>query len=535
MDFRQVFRWLILFIPCYSLIAIISLLFEVYDPMISFFIAVIASISVYHIFKDVWLKFINFDKSLVVPIIGIILLALVFRHPPYKMIHGGQDQGLYVNMSAHFQRGDETCFNDEFRNSIKDLELQKIYDKNRFPTKYQPGTYDAECENEIVFQFYHLFPLWMSGFGELFGDASRYYALTFFALISLLGLTLLLFELTGSKPISILFGLFLALNPLHAFFSKWPVTEIPALAFTSIGLWLFVRTWNSLKSITQKEIVIFTFFSSVFFSLYFFTRISGFIFAPFIFFLLSLGIWKQIFNKPLQALCLFIFSGTAIVLYLISIFYGLEFSPNYSNRIYEITFSKLSGFYLPLILILTSTIVIFYLISIKKNLEIQVKLEKQITNGINILFPILFCLIILLGAEKIFSNEALYNGHNWRYALMKFTFPSLLIYSGVILIPISAIIYFRNYKYKFNSVFLIFLFAPIVYKLYLNPSIPYQFYYSRYLVSELLPYSLLFVFYLFKFIKMKWAVIFTCIGLIIPSYLSIQQVGVEEGQKAMKF
>jgi 4-amino-4-deoxy-L-arabinose transferase-like glycosyltransferase len=68
----------------------------------------------------------------------------------------------------------------------------------------------------------------MAIFGEVFGDSNRYYSTVFFAILSILALYLLTFELTGNGLLAWSVGALLALTPLHAFFSKFPATEVVA-------------------------------------------------------------------------------------------------------------------------------------------------------------------------------------------------------------------------------------------------------------------------------------------------------------------
>jgi hypothetical protein len=142
---------------------------------------------------------------------------------------GGQDQGVYVNMSKAFEDRGEVFQIDQVRNKLKQENIKTIYDasnlgngvveKNKYEGGFLPGVYIVDKANsKNVFQFYHLHPLWMAIFGKIFGDHNRVYALVFFSLISIISFYLLAFELTNNRGLAFITGCFLAINPLHVFF-----------------------------------------------------------------------------------------------------------------------------------------------------------------------------------------------------------------------------------------------------------------------------------------------------------------------------
>ena len=145
-----------------------------------------------------------------------MLAALLFRAEPFLPLHGGQDQGVYVSMSAHLQREGSVFIDDPVPAALPNEQARNIYDSrlswNRGQS-LQPGIYLSRTRGDYVFQFYHLHPLWMATFAEWFGDGARFYSLTFFSLLSIAGIALLLFEMTGSRLAALVVGLLLALNP----------------------------------------------------------------------------------------------------------------------------------------------------------------------------------------------------------------------------------------------------------------------------------------------------------------------------------
>jgi len=55
----------------------------------------------------------------------ILLAALIFRVGPYLYLPGGQDQGLYVSMSATYEKKGSTFITDKVREKAIELGLEK--------------------------------------------------------------------------------------------------------------------------------------------------------------------------------------------------------------------------------------------------------------------------------------------------------------------------------------------------------------------------------------------------------------------------
>ena len=172
----------------------------------------------------------------------LMLVCLFFRLPAYHYVLGGQDEGIYVNVAHHIARTGAVAVEDTAMERLDDPGLVTTYLKENRGGSYLPGIYTPEPDSpKLTFQFYHLFPVWMAFFEGLFGAAAAVYALTFFSCLSVLFMYRLALAISGSRIAAMVAGTLLALNPLHAFFSKFPVTEVPALAFSLIGLTSLVR------------------------------------------------------------------------------------------------------------------------------------------------------------------------------------------------------------------------------------------------------------------------------------------------------
>ncbi len=98
----------------------------------------------------------------------IILMAILMRYPSAPYVSGGQDQGVYVNMAAQYERTGKNFIQDNVRRSAQEVGLGNYYDEynqrntskaipEKFEGQHLPGIYISNLEkSEYVFQFYPL-------------------------------------------------------------------------------------------------------------------------------------------------------------------------------------------------------------------------------------------------------------------------------------------------------------------------------------------------------------------------------------------
>lgn len=292
----------------------------------------------------------------VFPILLLVLLAaLLFRVEPFRTMHGGQDQGLYVGMSGYLQREGSVFIDDPLPDALPDRRSQEIYEAGLltdppFGAAMQPGVYYSQTRGDYVFQFYHLQPLWMATFAEIFGDGARFHALTFFGLLSVLGLCLLTFELTGSRLAVLAAGLLLAVNPLHAYFSRFPVTEVVALGFSSVGFYYLARALRGMRgSAPGAAVTSLLALAAASMSLVFFVRITGFLYLPALVLLFGVGVRSTLDGRRGEGRRIVGFCAAVAALYGLSVLYGLAYSPVYALSVYDRTFGRLLGGWWPLL------------------------------------------------------------------------------------------------------------------------------------------------------------------------------------------
>ena len=292
----------------------------------------------------------------IAPVLVLVLLTgLLFRTEPFLSLHGGQDAGVYVSMSAHLQRNGSAFVDDRLPDALPDQRTRDIYRAGlaaepERASSVQPDIYHSPTRGDYVFRFYPLHPLWMATFAELFGDRARFHTLGFFGLLGVLGLSLLAFELTGSRRAAFATGILVATNPLHVFFSRLPVSEAVALAFSSLGFYYLARAFRGMRraapAATTASLAA---LAAACVSLVFFVRITGFPYLPALLPLFGLGVWLTQRNRRACGRQIIGFCAAVAALYGVSVLYGLVYSPGYARSVYGQTFGSVLGDGWPLV------------------------------------------------------------------------------------------------------------------------------------------------------------------------------------------
>ena len=310
----------------------------------------------------------------VAPVLLLVLLTgLLFRTEPFLSLHGGQDQGVYVSMSAHLQRAGSVFVHDRLPDALPDQRSRDIYragvpaDRER-GSSVQPGLHYSPTHGDYAVQLYHLHPLWMATFAELFGDRARFHALGFFGLLGVLGLSLLAFELTGSRRAAFAAGILVATNPLHVFFSRLPASEVVALAFSSLGFYYLARAFRGMRQAAPPSATVtLVSLAAGCVSLVFFVRINGFLYLPALAPLFGLGVWLTLRHRRTSGRQIIAFCAAVAALYGVSMLYGLGHSTADALSVYDRTFGNLLGDGWPLIAAGAAVLVVAGLSEVARN------------------------------------------------------------------------------------------------------------------------------------------------------------------------
>lgn len=433
-------------------------------------------------------------------VVAVVGVGLIFRLPPFEWILGGQDQGVYMNMAMELARTGALSPIDTVLPHLADTAMRDLYLQSNYSPDYLPGVYSRG--EGLTFQFYHLFPVWLALFAGSGDPGTAVYGLTFLSLVSLLAFYRLALLLSGSEKAAFVGAMILAVNPLHAFFSKFPVTEVPTLAFSLLSFGFLascLRREDNGVGGAQLGLSIATL------GLVFLTRISGFMYMPFLYCVSIAAV--VLLQDQRQRRVLFIWSAAGAWLYALSVLYGLEWSRPYSMDIYQVSFGRVFGarwlYALAGIAVIASVAWVLVLLLVRSD-RMAGPLKRIASLAISTL-PFVGALVFVLGLYKAYKlgfTDA-YAMNEWegrRFQLAgsgwRGFFSASLVVSAVYLSPflwvalVPGLFLSRQPYLRALSFFVI---AFLGYIAVLQWVVPYQPYYARYLVSEFVPYVILLV------------------------------------------
>jgi hypothetical protein len=433
----------------------------------------------------------------------ILLVGLFFRAPPYFYVIGGQDEGVYVNMAEELARTGSLTPHDPVPDTLPEAAADAHYLRDNYqPRQYLPGVYAGDGNPpRLEFQFYHLFPVWMALFAGLFGPQAAVWALTFLALVSILFFHRVALALTGDRRAALAAGLLLAVNPLHAFFSKFPVSEVPLLAFSSMAFAFLARYWRGGARPPGRWLAIATAAMACVFT----TRISGFFYLPFLLLLSAAVLLHESDRRRRRAVQLWVVS--TVCLYAISVCYGLTWSGFYSRDIYQLSFAGLFGDHWSRIVVAAGAAVLAGWVALwaaARSHRVRKSLGDAWAAGRLGLGPVLV-LIMLAGIRKPyllgFTDRYLADPYMVRFGLAGAHWFSVaassLVAAAAYLCPLVflsfiALLLWRRRDAATDLVLMLLSYF-VVHVSLLEWFMPYQPYFARYLVSEFVPWTLLFV------------------------------------------
>ncbi|MBI2463495.1 hypothetical protein HYV57_00890 [Candidatus Peregrinibacteria bacterium] len=471
------FETLILFIFSTSITSVLLLILNHFSSIYAIISGFFLTVLFLQIFNcKIVLADRRFDRYITL----ILLIAVFFNAKPYLYVMGGQDEGLYVNMSSTYERTGSTFIKNNLWTKLSASE-KKLYDAYNH---YHLGIYPTnKSQFEYVYQFYPLHPIWMAIFGKILGSDNRVYSIVFFSLISIVAFFLIAYEISGRKKLpGYLIALFLATNPLFSFFSKFPLSEIVSVAFSSLGFYYLLRYYKRTKEGEWSKIYLFL--SLLSFSNLFFVHIAGFLYMPIFYLLLLLTliyVTDYTSKKHLIIYYFFVFLS-----YFLSIIYGLNYSPTYSRDIYRLELGRL------LVFNPTTQIVLAIILTLAMPF-IAIRFHQRLKSIMNRLLPHLFNLLALLIVLLIPWNlyQAFHSGIDLQTSSSYITMLYLTPF-GVVLFLLGLNKIRKWHKVSF-FLFLVILLLFWLLKAIGSISINYQYYASRYLFSEVLVYFLLLV------------------------------------------
>lgn len=451
-------------------------------------------------------------------ILSLLLVALFFRLPAFDYVLGGQDDGVYMNMAQHIDATGGIAVRDKPLEKIAGSPFESTYlAQNR---KVVPATGSHHTKNvgqyvagvyvksrsgaKLQFQFYHLFSTFMAVVGGVFGASMAVYGLTLFSILSIFLAFRLTLLLTDSELAAAAAALLLAVNPLHVFFSKLPVTAIVAQAFSLAGFYFLALTWKTVEKHSQRAWLA---ISALCFGGIFFTRVTGFLYVPFV---VGLALLFALYTKgrPPHRSVQYWALGV-VALYVLSIGYGFHWSTIYVSDIYTVIASTIFHGHLRAgIVVICALVAMVWL-----TLLIAVRLPRaaQVTRVLvdiarKLVVPTLF-VGTLLGIYKIYllgwtekyrdsgfmfdSRWGIVHSH-WK-SLPASSLGTLFVYLGPLVVPMFLWLAVRRQRTAATEFLRLYAVAFFLYALLVMWVIPYGPFPARYLLTAVVPSLLLYV------------------------------------------
>lgn len=440
---------------------------------------------------------------------ALVLFALFFRLPPINYVSGGQDQGVYVNIAAHVVHTGGIAFDDRVSGRIKDPATAATYRAENAAVNgdFLPGLFerDGQAVPRFQFQFYHLFPVYMATVGGLFGLDASVYALTLLAVLSVLYVYALTLALTGRRKVALAAALLLAVNPLHAFFSRFPVTEVAELCFTAAAAWLLVAGWQQARvsgRVRWPGLLL----SVAALACAFLVRMSGFMYIPTI---LLIGTVAAIHESNAAARrVVLVWALLANAAYAASVVYGDLYSTVYARWELNSAFGRMLGpHWRPIVLALWAAgILVMVGLHALDFQHAHVQRLRRALERSGRWLGLVAIAALAIGLYKLYTlgwtdryAADPWFAQRWQIAgthLRVFRYSSVVVaaeYTGI-LIPILFLL--LAFSRRLPGVLVVLLAFVLMFLIYLvGPQwlVPYQPYYARYLVSEFVPYMIVFV------------------------------------------
>ncbi|MGH8173720.1 MAG: hypothetical protein ACREPX_11275, partial [Rhodanobacteraceae bacterium] len=359
---------------------------------------------------------------------------------------------------------------------------------------------DQDRPGHYIFQFYHVHPAWIAIFGGLLGLDHATWSQTFFGLLSLLFAALIVERLSGQWAFGVATAGVFAVLPLHVFFSKMPISEMPTLTLALLGIYAITRAAESGGSPNPRWLVL----AGLAFCALFLSRISGFVYLPVIY----LGaILNQVFvdgTRARRRWALFWFS--LIAFYAGSVVYGLIWSGPYSISIYHMHFGFHMLRWLPWVL-LAGTFAAAVPFIFLQRISIRIRTRDVLLRLWTIAqpwLPVLLLLLVIAGAARagVLAFTDHYRGNAWydqtwgmSHAGTDAILRSALLVAAEHLGPALVLLLpFALWKPGFSASRVLITAMVIVmigYTAVLQWFLPYQYYYARYLLSEVVPFAIL--------------------------------------------
>ncbi len=219
----------------------------------------------------------------------LLILNVFLKTPVSNYVHGGQDEGIYVNVANELARTGDVWLNEPLlKESFANPEmtfLQKYYGfspklsvrKDRFEGWRNSAYYIVDKEEGLLVpQFYHLHPIWMALSASVLGQENTAISLFFFAMLTIAFFFLFLDHFLKNKWISLFCVFLYSINIFTFWINKFPVSETVAFFFLLTGLFYLYLLYSGEE---QKNLE-YSLLSGFSLGLFSFVRGDGLLFLP---------------------------------------------------------------------------------------------------------------------------------------------------------------------------------------------------------------------------------------------------------------
>lgn len=486
---------LLFFIPLTSLSGVILLAYQQYSAQATLIIGIILSIFTSSLLKPYLPKItLKVDYILIL----LLVVAFILRFPAMNYLEGGQDQGIYPAISKIYERTGGIYEKDNVRDALSyegkvnyDASGQRVIALQRYSIN----------ESEFLFPFYPVHPILLSISAFIFGESMRSFSLTLLSIISIVGMYLLSSTLFKSRKVGLISAGILTILPLHVYFSKLPVTEIPSLAFILFGFYFLYKYYEGARKDVDEEdsnywglLVL----SALFFLTFFFTRISGVLYLPFFALLtiLTIEFTTGTLKRNVLIYFLSIFLG-----FFISLLYYYKVIPYLFWHFYIDYFTKRQLEEVTLILLLIP--LLFYAYNryfVGTFRSILLYIGKHFGVIVNGLLIIVLGFSIYAAYSMGFTDQYIGTVYDmtWKMAengisvLKDLSMVSIVAHLGpFIAIPLLLAMYFKK-SYRGNEIYVYtFFLLFLLFTVFITRFIPHQYYFARYQLTEVIPFAVI--------------------------------------------
>ncbi|HMP72152.1 MAG TPA: hypothetical protein PKE55_02710, partial [Kiritimatiellia bacterium] len=430
--------------------------------------------------------------------LGILLLGAILRYPVFSHQTGGYDPGLYVNMAANYLHHGSLYHHDPLYPNL--TPAQRILYNLNGGIKFSGVEWTSPAREALIMPFYPLHPAWMAISAWMLGPDRGGIALLLLGLFAAAGLAGLAHLCAPRQPAAPLLALaFAALNPGLVFLSRFPVGETAALAMSANAFYflgLGLQRWREHRKGTPELIL-----SVLLWAALGYIRIAALFILPFLA-LLFLVLWIA-FPDPKTRLRTSLTFIAYTLMWLLSMAFYKWKMPSLYNPIATFLADATPAWAWPA-LALASLAILIILALPKTSHILQNPRHALLATRLGLILPALAILLTLPSALELTRTA---------------TIPALSIYPEQPLDPRFALTHsllFRWLLYLTPPGLLLLLLLPLLNRRSINLPVAalasltawhaalllfspfrycrfYQFYYDRYYLSELIPYSLVLI------------------------------------------